>query len=134
MSTTTNSPTPEEIEFVEKFGDEPLKSARDDRGNNVIHMCCGNGHTGESMEVVDDYMAQADPLDINRGSAIPVAPCPIFPSHGCQRQQVSSLALGHPEQPGRMHQAPGSAAGGTGGWVAHVGGKPAAENDRVTSI
>ncbi|KAH8090938.1 hypothetical protein HD553DRAFT_303755 [Filobasidium floriforme] len=61
MSSTTNSPTPEEVEdvllscrygdledvqaFVEKFGDEPLKSARDDRGNNVIHMCCGNGHT-----------------------------------------------------------------------------------------
>jgi len=63
MSEVKKSPTPEEIEdvllscrygdledvqaFVEQFGDEPLKTARDDRGNNVIHMCCGNGHTGE---------------------------------------------------------------------------------------
>ena len=38
--------------FVEKFGDEPLKSARDDRGNNVIHMCCGNGHTGKSRTLL----------------------------------------------------------------------------------
>ena len=68
MSATTNSPTPEEVEdvllscrygdledvqaFVEKFGDEPLKSARDDRGNNVIHMCCGNGHTGKSCNLL----------------------------------------------------------------------------------
>jgi hypothetical protein len=68
MSAITNSPTPEEVEdvllscrygdledvqaFVEKFGDEPLKSARDDRGNNVIHMCCGNGHTGKSSNLL----------------------------------------------------------------------------------
>lgn len=67
MSSPTSSPTPEEVEdvllscrygdledvqaFVEKFGDEPLKSARDDRGNNVIHMCCGNGHTGKSCNL-----------------------------------------------------------------------------------
>jgi ankyrin repeat protein len=34
-------------EFVKRFGPEPLKTARDDRGNNVVHMCCGNGHAGK---------------------------------------------------------------------------------------
>ena len=33
--------------FVEQFGTEPVQQARDDRGNNVLHMCCGNGHDGE---------------------------------------------------------------------------------------
>ncbi|WWC95415.1 hypothetical protein V866_002278 [Kwoniella sp. B9012] len=31
-------------EFVEKFGAGPLAEARDERGNTVLHMCCGNGH------------------------------------------------------------------------------------------
>lgn len=33
--------------FVQQFGVEPVQQARDDRGNNVLHMCCGNGHAGE---------------------------------------------------------------------------------------
>ncbi|WWD20353.1 hypothetical protein CI109_104829 [Kwoniella shandongensis] len=56
----TTTPTAEEVEdillsarygevdeiksFVEKYGAEPLISARDERGNTVLHMCCGNGH------------------------------------------------------------------------------------------
>ncbi|WVW86871.1 hypothetical protein I302_108926 [Kwoniella bestiolae CBS 10118] len=31
-------------EFVEKFGAQPLAEAKDERGNTVLHMCCGNGH------------------------------------------------------------------------------------------
>ncbi|WVQ66452.1 uncharacterized protein L199_004633 [Kwoniella botswanensis] len=31
-------------EFVEKFGAGPLAEARGERGNTVLHMCCGNGH------------------------------------------------------------------------------------------
>ncbi|WVQ96060.1 hypothetical protein IAU59_003160 [Kwoniella sp. CBS 9459] len=31
-------------EFVEKFDAESLGSAKDERGNTVLHMCCGNGH------------------------------------------------------------------------------------------
>ncbi|OCF61817.1 cytoplasmic protein [Kwoniella mangroviensis CBS 10435] len=31
-------------EFVEKFGAGPLAEAKDERGNTVLHMCCGNGH------------------------------------------------------------------------------------------
>lgn len=66
MSTTTAAPSQEEIDelllscrygdledvqaFVEKFGDEALVQAKDDRGNNVVHMCCGNGHVGECAE------------------------------------------------------------------------------------
>lgn len=34
--------------FVEEFGWDPISSARDDRGNTVLHMCCGNGHVGAS--------------------------------------------------------------------------------------
>lgn len=33
--------------FVEQYGADPVTEARDDRGNNVLHMCCGNGHAGE---------------------------------------------------------------------------------------
>lgn len=35
-------------EFVKKFGPESLTKIRDDNGNTVLHMICGNGHSGES--------------------------------------------------------------------------------------
>ncbi|GHJ85569.1 hypothetical protein NliqN6_1971 [Naganishia liquefaciens] len=57
---TSTNPTDEQVEelllssrygdldevraFVEEFGVEAVQQARDDRGNNVLHMCCGNGH------------------------------------------------------------------------------------------
>ncbi|WVR08004.1 hypothetical protein IAU60_005048 [Kwoniella sp. DSM 27419] len=31
-------------DFVNKYGEGPLETARDERGNTVLHMCCGNGH------------------------------------------------------------------------------------------
>lgn len=34
-------------EFVDTFGAQALVDARDERGNSVLHMCCGNGHLGE---------------------------------------------------------------------------------------
>lgn len=33
-------------EFVGKFGSEVVSKARDERGNTILHMCCGNGHVG----------------------------------------------------------------------------------------
>lgn len=33
-------------EFVETFGAQAIVDARDERGNTVLHMCCGNGHLG----------------------------------------------------------------------------------------
>lgn len=35
--------------FVSKFGPEPLNEVRDDSGNSVLHMACGNGHLGTSL-------------------------------------------------------------------------------------
>lgn len=35
--------------FVDAFGKEALAEARDERGNTVLHMCCGNGHLGMSI-------------------------------------------------------------------------------------
>lgn len=35
--------------FVDTFGKEVLAEARDERGNTVLHMCCGNGHLGMSL-------------------------------------------------------------------------------------
>ena len=32
--------------FIEKFGPNPLTGARDEDGNTVLHMVCGNGHLG----------------------------------------------------------------------------------------
>lgn len=59
----TNTPSDEEVQdfllscrygeldevkaFVERYGKEAVVSARDDRGNTALHMCCGNGHVGE---------------------------------------------------------------------------------------
>ncbi|KAF9261119.1 ankyrin [Marasmius fiardii PR-910] len=31
-------------EFIHKFGHEPLSSIRDENGNTILHMTCGNGH------------------------------------------------------------------------------------------
>jgi len=61
-STSLPSPTPEDTEdllliarygeldelksFIEKFGTKPLIDARDEDGNTVLHMVCGNGHLG----------------------------------------------------------------------------------------
>ena len=60
--TPSPSPTPEDTEellliarygeldelksFIEKFGTKPLTDARDEDGNTVLHMVCGNGHLG----------------------------------------------------------------------------------------
>lgn len=33
--------------FVTEFGTEPIVSVRDESGNTVLHMTCGNGHLGE---------------------------------------------------------------------------------------
>ena len=38
-------------EFVKKFGPGPLADIRDANRNTVLHMICGNGHTGESQSV-----------------------------------------------------------------------------------
>jgi len=32
--------------FIEKFGTKPLTDARDEDGNTILHMVCGNGHLG----------------------------------------------------------------------------------------
>ena len=63
MTTASTTPTQEQVEdfllscrygeleeaqaFVEKFGEGAVESARDDRGNSAVHMCCGNGHVGK---------------------------------------------------------------------------------------
>ncbi|KAI0919117.1 hypothetical protein AcW1_003424 [Taiwanofungus camphoratus] len=36
-------------QFVDQFGPDPLNDARDDHGNTILHMVCGNGHT-EALE------------------------------------------------------------------------------------
>ncbi|WVF68513.1 hypothetical protein IAT40_003280 [Kwoniella sp. CBS 6097] len=46
-------------EFVDKFGAESLGSARDERGNTVLHMCCGNGH----LEVLN-YLLPVMPKEL----------------------------------------------------------------------
>lgn len=64
MTTATTTPSQEEVEefmlscrygeveevqaFVERFGEQGVENARDDRGNSAVHMCCGNGHVGMS--------------------------------------------------------------------------------------
>jgi len=34
--------------FVEKFGWKPINEVRDESGNTILHMICGNGHLGTS--------------------------------------------------------------------------------------
>lgn len=33
-------------QFVDKFGSHALADVRDDHGNSILHMTCGNGHEG----------------------------------------------------------------------------------------
>jgi hypothetical protein len=35
--------------FVTAYGWDAVASARDERGSSGLHMCCGNGHTGEQL-------------------------------------------------------------------------------------
>lgn len=35
-------------QFIKAFGQAPLEEARDEDGNGILHMVCGNGHIGES--------------------------------------------------------------------------------------
>jgi len=65
--TPVSPPTPEDIEellliarygeldelnsFIEKFGTKPLIDARDEDGNTVLHMVCGNGHLGATGSI-----------------------------------------------------------------------------------
>ncbi|OCF43847.1 cytoplasmic protein [Kwoniella heveanensis CBS 569] len=46
-------------EFVDKFGAESLGPAKDERGNTVLHMCCGNGH----LDVLD-YLIPLVPKEL----------------------------------------------------------------------
>lgn len=32
--------------FADAYGSEAVSTVRDENGNTVLHMCCGNGHTG----------------------------------------------------------------------------------------
>lgn len=32
--------------FIERFGWDPVAEVRDESGNTVLHMVCGNGHLG----------------------------------------------------------------------------------------
>jgi uncharacterized protein len=42
-------------QFVKRFGPGPLADLRDDNGNTVLHMICGNGHIGisQTMQILD---------------------------------------------------------------------------------
>jgi hypothetical protein len=71
MTTQSTTPTQEQVEefllscrygeleeaqaFVEKFGEGAVESARDDRGNSAVHMCCGNGHVGKPYPMDHQY-------------------------------------------------------------------------------
>lgn len=33
--------------FIDRFGTTPVAEARDENGNNVLHMASANGHIGE---------------------------------------------------------------------------------------
>lgn len=39
--------------FVDKFGASDVANVRDENGNTVLHMACGNGHNGmQSLRLV----------------------------------------------------------------------------------
>jgi hypothetical protein len=61
-------------EFVKKFGPGSLTKIRDDNGNTVLHMICGNGHSGESPIVQS--------LDIESHSSKIFGRYPWFPGAG----------------------------------------------------
>jgi hypothetical protein len=64
LNTTAATPSHEELEeimiccrygeleevqaFVGRYGWKPMSEVRDENGNTILHMICGNGHTGKS--------------------------------------------------------------------------------------
>ncbi|TFY64329.1 hypothetical protein EVJ58_g2704 [Rhodofomes roseus] len=45
-------------QFADRFGRDPLNDARDERGNTVLHMAAGNGHT-ETLEFLLRHVSPA---------------------------------------------------------------------------
>ncbi|KAJ3484954.1 hypothetical protein NLI96_g5297 [Meripilus lineatus] len=45
--------------FVDRFGPDPLNEVRDDSGNSVLHMACGNGHLDYLLSVVSPTLLSA---------------------------------------------------------------------------
>jgi hypothetical protein len=41
-------------QFVDKYGKGSLERGRDEDGNGVLHMVCGNGHLGEVVIIFLD--------------------------------------------------------------------------------
>lgn len=40
----------EEVEaFIGQYGWKPVGEVRDENGNTILHMICGNGHIGKSL-------------------------------------------------------------------------------------
>jgi hypothetical protein len=42
--------------FVEKFGWKPINEVRDESGNTILHMICGNGHLGGSRFILSLFV------------------------------------------------------------------------------
>ena len=89
-------------QFVDKFGPEPLSDARDERGNTVLHMAAGNGHTGMSPSCV---AARPPRQKSSRNKAFPrnarvsVAPRLSSAVVSTERRKINSAALGGVECP-----------------------------------
>lgn len=135
--TATTTPTPEQIEdlllscrygeleevkvFVERFGAEAVVKARDDRGNTAVHMCCGNGHVGESDRsslVMNTLISM-----IYRRPPVLASQLARFAPDDDEREWVASSPLGHPEQPRLDSPALGGSSRRAGWWSAPPQGK-----------
>ena len=49
-------------QFLDLFGPEALAGIRDENGNTVLHMVCGNGHTGETQSYFALTLLLSNPL------------------------------------------------------------------------
>jgi hypothetical protein len=103
-------------QYVDTHGPDAIVSARDNRGNTALHMCCANGHVGKCPPA---YVCTPG-AEQNRHNTTPPPPPPFGFFAGDKRQWIAAITLGDHEQPRCRREGARGAARGAGRWTAII--------------
>ncbi len=97
--------------FAAKYGAETLSGIRDDNGNTVLHMICGNGHAGEApLSLFRPHLYPA----IRRSLRLPPSDHTSVPALRKKRGAVDATTLGRSQFPSCMRSKLVQFPGGPG--------------------
>ena len=112
----------EEVQaFQEQFGWAAVATARDERSNTAIHMCCGNGHVGELQPPNSVHSIQPLTKDLRYLEAHPT-PCSVRPSFREECSIIPTYALGGLQQSHICNPTASRVSRGEGRWSSFVQG------------